>query len=290
MPAHIGFKKGGSSNNPDRIKDKNDTHKRDRATINRLEMYKSGKPIRSRDGKIIGGEYMAKDQAGGVKMTASTGRTPPDRRWFGNTKVVGQTALDKFRDALATRMHDPYSVVLRAKTLPTGLLGDAPAATAARSNLLTSESFEHVYGAKKQRKRVKLHGLGEAGSDMSALAAIAASAGAAFEASPTRATAATAASAVAEGTLTEAKHSVFTKGGSKRILGELFKVLDCRCVVSGAGEGGRGRAHTRYPCGTLILVRPPPPPPTPGTRRGRGPRKWKSFCGRRRGTSTSFLC
>ena len=45
MPAHIGFKKGGSSNNPDRIKDKNDTHKRDRATINRLEMYKSGKPI-----------------------------------------------------------------------------------------------------------------------------------------------------------------------------------------------------------------------------------------------------
>jgi hypothetical protein len=40
------FRKGASSDNPDRIKDKNDTFKRDKATINRLKMYRGGKPIR----------------------------------------------------------------------------------------------------------------------------------------------------------------------------------------------------------------------------------------------------
>lgn len=40
------FRKGASGDNPDRIKDKNDTAKRDKATINRLRMYRGGKPIR----------------------------------------------------------------------------------------------------------------------------------------------------------------------------------------------------------------------------------------------------
>lgn len=47
-----GFKKGQASSNPDRAKTK--SNMRDRATINRLNMYKSGgRAIRNREGKIV---------------------------------------------------------------------------------------------------------------------------------------------------------------------------------------------------------------------------------------------
>jgi len=47
-----GFKKGQSSSNPDRIAKK--PGMRDRATINRLNMYKSGgRKIRDRKGKVV---------------------------------------------------------------------------------------------------------------------------------------------------------------------------------------------------------------------------------------------
>jgi hypothetical protein len=40
------FMKGGSADNPDRFKAKNDTSKRDKSTIKRLKMYRGGKPER----------------------------------------------------------------------------------------------------------------------------------------------------------------------------------------------------------------------------------------------------
>lgn len=33
----------------------------------------------------------------------STGRVAPDRRWFGNTRVIKQEELDKFREEMSTR-------------------------------------------------------------------------------------------------------------------------------------------------------------------------------------------
>lgn len=50
MPPKSGFKKGASADNPDRIADRRDKSRRDRATITRLNMYKGGKPIRDKEG------------------------------------------------------------------------------------------------------------------------------------------------------------------------------------------------------------------------------------------------
>lgn len=50
MPKKPGFKKGASGDNPDRIKDAGDKSKRDRSTIQRLRMYRSGKPVRNKQG------------------------------------------------------------------------------------------------------------------------------------------------------------------------------------------------------------------------------------------------
>ena len=217
------FRKGAASTNPDRIKDKGDTSKRDKSTIQRLNMYKSGKPIRDKTGKILGGDFLSKDKAGNEKITAVTGRVQPDRRWFGNTRVVGAKELDSFRDALSARMHDPYAVVLNARSLPMGLLADSKAT--ARANLLSAESFSGTFGAKAQRKRVKLGG---GVGDLAALASTANSAAAEYHSEEhvdrDRVD-------VGDGDRTAARQAVFDKGQSRRIWGELYKVLDCSDVV-----------------------------------------------------------
>lgn len=53
------------------------------------------------------------------------GRVQPDRRWFGNTRTISQTALDHFRESLKDKINDPYAVVLKQNKLPMSLLTDA---------------------------------------------------------------------------------------------------------------------------------------------------------------------
>lgn len=132
---------------------------RSNATIARLKMYNNGKAIRNKEGKVVGGQFMMADRAGDTKITASTGRIAPDRRWFGNTRVVDPTELDKFREEMTSSMADPYSVVVKRKQLPMGLLKDVAEQTKAGKNnsgLLANEPFEHTFGGKSRRKRVKV--------------------------------------------------------------------------------------------------------------------------------------
>lgn len=100
-----GFRKGASSSNPDRIATK--SGQRDRSTINRLRMYKHSGPIRNRQGKIVGGDFMSRDMSGN-RPAPKVARIAPNRRWFGNTRVIGQAELDRFREAMTEAVHDPY--------------------------------------------------------------------------------------------------------------------------------------------------------------------------------------
>ena len=83
-----------------RRKDKDPGSKRSAETIARLKMYTNGKAIRNKKGDIVAGTFMMGDRAGDRKITAETGRIPPDRRWFGNTRTVAATDLDKFRQEM----------------------------------------------------------------------------------------------------------------------------------------------------------------------------------------------
>jgi len=132
-------------------------NQRSAETINRLKMYVNGKAIRDKRGKVVGGNFMMGDRAGDRKIDASTGRIQPDRRWFGNTRVVTSTQLDTFRQEMTAQAADPYSVVLKRKKLPLGLLQDAKEyVTTNKAALLEQEPFQQVFGSKAQRKRVKL--------------------------------------------------------------------------------------------------------------------------------------
>ena len=88
-------------------------------------MYNNGKAIRNKEDKVVGGQFMMSDRAGDSKITAATGRIAPDRRWFGNTRVVNPSDLDQFREEMTESLADPYSVVIKRKALSMGLLRDA---------------------------------------------------------------------------------------------------------------------------------------------------------------------
>lgn len=133
--------------------------RRSAETIARLKMYSNGKAIRNKAGRVVAGAFMMDNRAGDRKITATTGRIQPDRRWFGNTRTVAAKDLDAFRQEMTEAVSDPYSVVLKRKKLPMGLLQDAAeysAGKAAKSALLDQEPFEHTFGSKTRRKRVKL--------------------------------------------------------------------------------------------------------------------------------------
>ncbi|KAG8903218.1 GTPase required for pre-60S ribosomal subunit nuclear export and maturation, partial [Tulasnella sp. 417] len=112
----------------------------------RVKMLTGGKPIRDRAGKII---QAAAFQRG--EEFAKPGRVQPDRRWFGNTRVISQDALEHFRNAISERKEDPYSVLLRRNKLPMSLLDDSH-----RPHIVETEPFEDTFGPKSQRKRPRI--------------------------------------------------------------------------------------------------------------------------------------
>ncbi|KAF0982377.1 hypothetical protein FDP41_011307 [Naegleria fowleri] len=97
---------------------KGPTQLRSRSTIKRLLMYTS-KVKRNEDGEIIKGYVTPKSQQ--IKK-GEMARVAPDRTLFGNTRVIGQQEMSKFRQALEKKIHDPYTILLKRSKVPVSLL------------------------------------------------------------------------------------------------------------------------------------------------------------------------
>jgi nuclear GTP-binding protein len=264
------IKRSAASSRPNRVAPKkNDANMRTADTIKRLKMYMNGKAIRNKEGTVVGGQFMMGDRSGDRKITNSTGRIAPDRRWFGNTRVVGATELDRFRAEMTDKVADPYSVVLKRKKLPMGLLQDAAELSTkagGKNGLLENEPFEHTFGSKNRRKRVKLDqyivprsaeqkekkkAVGEGNTEVvpqgpeDDAGGYGAMLAAAQESSDTYLDMNAREGIVPWGRDSnieqtsgegvdwrhEKKDDLFNKGQSKRIWGEFFKVIDCSDVV-----------------------------------------------------------
>ncbi|KAI2805961.1 Nucleolar GTP-binding protein 2 [Blomia tropicalis] len=145
-----GFR-GGSNHslNPDRPKTAGQSHLRSKSTIKRLLMYKGGKPIRDSRGKIVkAAPFQSKLPSGTVARIA------PNQKWFGNTRTITQTSLQKFQDELGKAVRDPYKVVMRQTRLPITLLNER--AKYERVHILDTESFGDTFGKKSKRKRPRI--------------------------------------------------------------------------------------------------------------------------------------
>lgn len=129
-------------------------------------MLNGGKAVRDRDGKITQSAAFQKTEK---EMGNEMGRVQPDRRWFGNTRVISQNALDHFRTSLSAQVANPYSVLLRRNKLPMGLLEEeGKGQEGKRVHIVETEPFSGTFGPKAQRKRPRLEvgSLEELGKDV----------------------------------------------------------------------------------------------------------------------------
>ncbi|XP_033738301.1 nucleolar GTP-binding protein 2-like [Pecten maximus] len=206
--------KSKHSMNPDRKKGEGGANMRDRSTIKRLQMYKNFKPKRDKTGKITKpAPFQSRLPSGSVA------RVEPNRKWFGNTRVITQNALQTFQEEMTKVKNDPYKVVMRQTKLPITLLNET--AKHARVHLLDTESFESTFGKKSQRKRPNLKF-----EDMEALVEQASSSVEKYDSEKDR-------DLVTEEPefREEMPEVIFKAGQSKRVWGELYKVIDSSDVV-----------------------------------------------------------
>ena len=195
-------------------------------------MFKSGDPQRNAAGKITkAGAYQSRERP--------KARVEPNRKWFGNTRVISQDALQSFRDAMAERASDPYQVLLKTNKLPMSLIREPQGKNGLKEHqakiAVESAPFSDTFGPKAQRKRVKL-GVGSledlAGESvkmhdtyLDRLEQAKLLSGTSGDMEPVG-------EAVMEAaTLTTAREPIFSKGQSKRIWNELYKVIDSSDVI-----------------------------------------------------------
>lgn len=132
---------------------------------------------------------------------------------------VGQSALQKFQEELGQAIKDPYQVVMRQTKLPITLLKES--SKFARVHLLETESFETTFGPKRQRKRPSL-----AAGDLDAYAAAAATSTDGYRVEKDGAIVRD-----LPDSYDESREWIMKAGLSKRIWGELYKVIDCSDVI-----------------------------------------------------------
>ncbi|KAM5324089.1 nucleolar GTP-binding protein 2 [Glossophaga mutica] len=204
-----------ASTNPDRVQGAGGQNMRDRATIRRLNMYRQ-KERRNSRGKVVKPlQYQSTVASGTVA------RVEPNIKWFGNTRVIKQSSLQKFQEEMDTVMKDPYKVVMKQSKLPMSLLHDRIRPHNSKVHILDTESFETTFGPKSQRKRPNLFA-----SDMQSLVENAEMSTESYDQDKDR-------DLVTEdtGVRNEAQEEIYKKGQSKRIWGELYKVIDSSDVV-----------------------------------------------------------
>lgn len=210
-------------------------------------MYKDGKAKHDAQGNIVkAASYQSQE--------LPNARIEPNRKWFGNTRVISQEALTSFREAVAERASDPYQVLLKTNKLPMSLIRDGQELNGLKQHrakmTIETAPFSDTFGPKAQRKRVKI--------DVGSLEDLAGESAKMHDSYLERLDQAKLLSGRSGEEDTEdtsvlgvAREHVFSKGQSKRIWNELYKVIDSSDVVihvldARDPEGTRCRSIEKY--------------------------------------------
>ncbi|KAI0015414.1 nucleolar GTP-binding protein 2 [Xylariomycetidae sp. FL0641] len=246
------IRQGKTGTSMDNVKVKGENFFRDAKKVKSLSMRKESKAQRNKEGKITqAAPYQSRE--------AGPARIEPNRRWFNNTRVISQDSLSSFREAMAEQQKDPYQVLLKSNKLPMTLIRDGSETNGLKKHkakmTIESSSFADTFGSNAQRKRVKL--------GVSSMADLAEDAENSMDVYKERLEQAKLLSGTSgedaegehrpaeEDALTAAIEPIFSKGQSKRIYNELYKVLDSSDVVlhvldARDPEGTRCRSVEKY--------------------------------------------
>lgn len=231
-------RQGKTDDKMSNVRTKGENFYRSAKRVKTLNMYKEGAPIRNARGDIT-------QAASYQSRSKPNARVEPNRKWFTNTRVISQDALASFRGAVEAQSKDPYSYLLKQNKLPMSLIRDGKDKERKDGLVqhqakikIETEKFGDTFGPKAQRKRPRLavgsveEMAGQMHDDLIAFkereaeARILQGAGAADDQVDTAAT-----GVEPTGEISTAREPVFTKGQSKRIWNELYKVIDSSDVV-----------------------------------------------------------
>lgn len=138
----VAISKNSASTNPDRKLRENQKNGfyRTKNTIQRLNMYNEKGNLASND-----------------KPSGTMVRIEPDRKWFGNTRVITQNKLETFRQEVSKESSDPFSVVLKRSKLPTSLLNQNSShmekIKCGKVSLLNIEPYNRTFGQGHERRK-----------------------------------------------------------------------------------------------------------------------------------------
>ncbi|KAF2000295.1 NGP1NT-domain-containing protein [Amniculicola lignicola CBS 123094] len=212
------------------VKVKGENFYRNAKKIKTLNMFKEGNPERNAKGDITkAATYQSRE--------APVARIEPNRKWFGNTRVISQDALESFRSAVQAQAADPTTYLMRRNKLPMSLIEESKNVNGLKQHAakiaVESEPFGDTFGPKAQRKRVKL--------DFSSVEDLVGRTDTMHDTYVERLEQAKLLSGTSgeadgadteiNGVLTTAKEAIFSKGQSKRIWNELYKVIDSSDVI-----------------------------------------------------------
>ncbi|KAK0941826.1 GTPase required for pre-60S ribosomal subunit nuclear export and maturation [Friedmanniomyces endolithicus] len=237
-------RQGKTGDGMSNVRTKGENFYRSAKKVKTLNMFKEGKAERNASGEIT----KAASFQGREKPKA---RVEPHRKWFTNTRVISQDALSAFRGAVEAQSKDPYSYLLKQNKLPMSLINDGKEKERKDGLLqhkakirIETEAFGDTFGPKAQRKRPRL-----AVSSLEDMAAATGIDMVQFKERQVEAAYLSGAPQLTtddqqlqqempgehvvgeDGELTTAREPVFSKGQSKRIWNELYKVIDSSDVV-----------------------------------------------------------
>jgi len=214
------------------VKVKGTNFYRDAKKVKVLKRLTDGKAQRNAKGDVTkAAVYQNRD--------APVARVEPNRKWFNNTRVISQDALESFRSAVQAQASDPTTYLMKRNKLPMSLIetpGNIPGLKQHAAKIAVgSQPFSETFGPKAQRKRPKL--------DFSSIEDLAGRTGSMHETYVERLEQAKLLSGTSgeaenenaadnpDGELTSAREFIFMKGTSKRIWNELYKVIDSSDVI-----------------------------------------------------------
>ncbi|EEB06348.2 ribosome export GTPase [Schizosaccharomyces japonicus yFS275] len=205
----------GVNKKPGNLRVKGENFYRDAKDVAKVNMYRSGKAKYDAAGKIV------KDAAFQSKEVPKA-RVQPDRRWFNNTRVISQDALTQFREALGQAENDPYQILLKRNKIPMSLLQEN--STIPKVRVIDSEPYDKTFGPGARRKRPKL-----AFSSIDELVAGSTDKQTAYEEKEEERFMMN--QDAYNGVSTAVRDAIFSKGQSRRIWNELYKVIDSSDVL-----------------------------------------------------------
>jgi nuclear GTP-binding protein len=218
------------------VRTKGENFYRSAKKVKTLNMFKEGKAIRNASGDVVkAASFQSRDKP--------SARIEPHRKWFTNTRVISQDALNAFRGAVEAQSKDPYSFLLKQNKLPMSLIHDNKDKERKDGLIqhqakikIETEKFGDTFGPKAQRKRPRL-----AVSSLEDLASATTQDFSAYEEKQEEARLLSGMDQAeheastdprnADGQSATAREPVFSKGQSKRIWNELYKVIDSSDVI-----------------------------------------------------------